>query len=343
MKKYLLPKEGHFYKANLHMHTVVSDGQFTPEEVKRDYMAHGYSIVAFTDHEIMVPHRDLEDENFLPILSYEFSINKWHKEGGFQFTPCYHLNLFAKDPEQKHMPVFVEQRIPEKSRHYITPEMRENQDDNFAYSVKYVNGLVEKANDMGFLVAYNHPCWSLQNYTDYAGLKGLWGVEFMNTGCCVEGYDDYSFRPIEDMLRTGQRVVPLGTDDAHHPPHCFGGFNMIKANSLSYGDVLYAMERGDLYASNGPLIDELYFEDGTVHIKCSQAKQISLQTERRFIKVKNAEEGSTVDCADFDISKYLQQTEEVKSNPWEPYFRITVKDEKGDLAFSRAYFIDELK
>lgn len=35
---YLLPKEGTFYKANLHCHTVVSDGDLTPEQVKEAYM-----------------------------------------------------------------------------------------------------------------------------------------------------------------------------------------------------------------------------------------------------------------------------------------------------------------
>lgn len=38
MKKYLIPNEGKFYKANLHMHTTVSDGKMTPEEVKEEYM-----------------------------------------------------------------------------------------------------------------------------------------------------------------------------------------------------------------------------------------------------------------------------------------------------------------
>ena len=36
MKKYLLPKEGNFYKANLHCHTTISDGRMTVEETKRD-------------------------------------------------------------------------------------------------------------------------------------------------------------------------------------------------------------------------------------------------------------------------------------------------------------------
>ena len=34
MKKYLLPKEGKFYKANLHMHTTISDGNMGVLETK---------------------------------------------------------------------------------------------------------------------------------------------------------------------------------------------------------------------------------------------------------------------------------------------------------------------
>ena len=53
MKKYLLPENGTFYKANLHCHTVLSDGRLTPEQVRELYMSRGYSIVAFTDHNAM--------------------------------------------------------------------------------------------------------------------------------------------------------------------------------------------------------------------------------------------------------------------------------------------------
>ena len=33
MKKYLLPENGNFYKANLHCHSTFSDGKWTPEEL----------------------------------------------------------------------------------------------------------------------------------------------------------------------------------------------------------------------------------------------------------------------------------------------------------------------
>ena len=45
MKKYLLPKDGSFYKANLHCHSTVSDGRFTPEEIKKAGMD-----IYFVDH-----------------------------------------------------------------------------------------------------------------------------------------------------------------------------------------------------------------------------------------------------------------------------------------------------
>lgn len=44
MRKYLLPKDGNFYKSNLHVHSVISDGAKTPEEVKKNYMDRGYSV-----------------------------------------------------------------------------------------------------------------------------------------------------------------------------------------------------------------------------------------------------------------------------------------------------------
>ena len=70
MIKCLIPKERQFYKANMHAHTVICDGRLTSEEMKRIYKSKGYSILAYTDHEVMVSHPELADEDFLPINSY---------------------------------------------------------------------------------------------------------------------------------------------------------------------------------------------------------------------------------------------------------------------------------
>ena len=75
MRKYLLPEAGTFYKANLHCHSTVSDGRLSPEEVKNVYKKKGYSVVAFTDHDVLVPHPELDDEDFLPLNGYEIEVN----------------------------------------------------------------------------------------------------------------------------------------------------------------------------------------------------------------------------------------------------------------------------
>ena len=59
---------------------------------------------------------------------------------------------------------------------------------------------------------------------------------------------------MDDLLRVGENVYPLATDDAHELKHCFGGFVMVKANKLAYDEVYDALEKGDFYSSNKPLI-----------------------------------------------------------------------------------------
>ena len=53
MKKYLISPELNWYRANMHCHTTVSDGHYSPEDIKKAYKDMGYSIVAYTDHELI--------------------------------------------------------------------------------------------------------------------------------------------------------------------------------------------------------------------------------------------------------------------------------------------------
>ena len=67
----LLPQEGTFYKANLHCHSTLSDGRLTPEELKEHYKANGYSVLAYTDHDMFIPHHELTDESFVALAGFE--------------------------------------------------------------------------------------------------------------------------------------------------------------------------------------------------------------------------------------------------------------------------------
>jgi hypothetical protein len=337
VRKYLLGAKGKFYKANLHVHTTISDGALTPEQAKEAYKKQGYSILAYTDHEILVPHNDLTDEGFLAITSYEAHINERIDNSAFPFIRTYHLNFYAKDKDATISPCFNVGAIWLKhSLDYVTDEMRKVEYP-LVYSTDCINDMIAKANNSGFLVCYNHPVWSLQSREDYVDLKGLWGVEVYNTECALAGYIDTE-QPFTDLLRKGNAILPIASDDAHSLRSAFGGFTMIEAERLDYSSVLKSMEEGTMYASNGPLIKELYVENGNLSIRCSEVKEIFLTTERRWTRVAKGED---ITFAEFDLTEYLQANK-IYAHREPLYIRLTIVDKAGRKAWTRAYFDFEI-
>ncbi len=341
MRYELLPSKGRFYKANLHTHTTVSDGSLTPEEMKDAYKRAGYSILAYTDHEVIVPQNQLSDESFLALTGYEISIIDCAPGKPFQYVDCYHLNLYAEDPENDISSAFTFGSVwLQSARMYVTEEMKKY---NYPrrFTVECANEVVENAKKEGFFVCLNHPSWSLHDYNDYAGIDGLWGVEVFNTGGARSGFYDNT-QAFEDLLRLGKSVYPVAADDSHSLRDAFGGWNMVKAESLDYSSVIAALKRGDHYASTGPEIKELYLEDGKLHVKTSEAIGIYVNTERRVTKSLNASEDAPVTEAVFDLTQYLADSVPNKLLN-RPFIRVTVRDAKGKTAWSRAYFLDELE
>ena len=105
----------------------------------------------------------------------------------------------------------------------------------------------------GFFACYNHPYWSLQNYDDYKNLRGFWGMEIYNHGCEHDGLYGYHPQSYDEMLRLGNRLFCVATDDNHNSfpfghPFCdsFGGFTMIHAEELSYEGIVLPAEGGIL-------------------------------------------------------------------------------------------------
>ena len=337
MIKYLLPKDGKFYKANLHVHTTVSDGEMTPEETKQAYKDNGYSIVAFTDHEVMVPQTKLTDDSFLAITSTEIYVNTRY-DVDFGYVKTYHLNIFSPEENRSAYNTFDKARLwLGNSYDYVTTEQEKSNYDR-VYSVECVNDMIKRAGNEGCLVSYNHPVWSQQDYSDYIGLRGLWGVEVYNNACARSGYFD-SEKPFDDLLRIGERVFPLATDDTHKRSECFGGFVMIKADELKYDKIFSAMREGSFYASTGPEFYEISLDDSTLNVKSSPASLISVSTDCRYMYFKRAENEPLTE-ASFDIGGFLNLADGgIKQHQ---YIRVTLVDDKGNKAYSRAYFMDEL-
>ena len=315
MKKHLLPEGGKFYKANLHSHSTVSDGVKTPEELKKMYKAQGYSVFAYTDHDKFIRHNELTDEEFLVINGYEASIVEDIDDPEYAWRKVCHLGLLAPSADVESAPMAYEY--------------------GKGYSHDRINNLIKRGKAAGFFITYNHPTWSRENYTDYMNFDGFDCLEISNYNCIVGGTREYNEGKYDDMLAGGKRIYCLSADDNHNTVYfddSFGGFTMIKAERLEYGEVFGALMRGDFYASEGPRIHELYIEDGVVTVKTSEAISINFSTSSRRGKnvIPTVKNPGSVTEASYKVAAD------------EKYFRITVTAPDGKKAYTRAYFMDEI-
>ena len=281
-------------------------------------MKRGYSIVAFTDHNKYAWHQNLTDRNFLAIAAFEANIDQYPKPGQERpYLPVYHFNFYDKYPQNR--PCKDEIRMPE--RRY---------DD-----IQYLNEYIQKMNEKGFLVCYNHPYWSLQNYQDYINLKGLWAMEIYNNGCEILGHYGYNPQVYDEMLRAGKRIYSVAADDNHNvngfeSPYCdsLGGFVWIKADKLEYGAVMEALEKGSFYFSMGPEIKEVFVQGKMLKIKTSPVKKIYVIQKGRNCYYKIAPKGKEITEAEFNLTGK------------EGYIRIVVRDAEGLEAGTNAYWLD---
>ena len=336
--KILLDENKNFYKANLHCHSTLSDGKMSVRKLKSEFKKRGYSILAFTDHEHIIDNSELNDDEFLAITSCEISIKQFPKQSTIlnrNMKVC-HLNFYAIEPHNDITPcysVMADHFINEENKNRIKYE----NDYEREYSAECINEIIKKANNSGFLVAYNHPVWSLENARDYLNYEGLFAVEIFNNNCIKGGIPEYSVNVFDDFLRDGKRIFCTMCDDCHEDADinspdfdAFGGFVMVNSEKLDYSSVITALKNGDFYSSNGPLIYSLSVEGKKVKIKCSNAKQIAYTTFGRRAKAFNAKSGEILNFAEFSI------------NDNDVYFRITVTDANGNHAHTQGYFLKDL-
>ncbi len=334
MKNWLLPENGRYFKANMHCHSTLSDGKYTIEQLKEVYKRYGYSIIAFTDHNVLIDHSDMNDENFMAITGYEMDVNDERGDRSYNHTPCTHICFYSKDPHNTKMPCFNPMYINDSHADLRAVQQYTGTPD-YVRNYKNVNDMIEKTCKEGFLACYNHPTWSEQDFPDYSAIKGVFAMEIYNHSCYVAGYPEINDHCYDDMLRRGNKLFCIASDDNHDRfpegsprwDSC-GGFIMIKAEKLEYGTIMAALERGDFYASTGPEIYDLWTEGEEVHIRCSPVEKIAYTTYGRHTVVATGEKkGDKITEAVLTVSGLYDR-----------YGRITIYDGAGHYAWTRAYF-----
>lgn len=331
MKQHLLPDGGRFYKANLHAHSTVSDGAWTPQQLKELYKSHGYSVLAYTDHELLVDHSDLNDPDFLALTSVEYGVVE---KDDYFVSRTIELNLFAKDPHNVTQVCYDPSYVIHGEKWRAPLAKYAGDLCKREYTLEFIQKVIDEAHKNGFLVSLNHPQYSMETPEFFGQLNGLFAMEIYNhISFMGGGVYDYNPAMYDDMLRRGKSLFCIAADDCHTDlpdshPRCdrYGGFVMIRAEELRYDAIIGALERGDFYASQGPQIEALYVEDGMVHLHCSPAKYVCMNTQHRpFGGIQAAENGNWLTEAVFPLPV------------GQSYMRFDVIDPQGLHANTRAY------
>ena len=344
MRKHLLPPDRNWYRATFHCHSHLSDGYWPPARLRDEYKKAGYQILAITDHNVLVDHSDLNDPDFLTLTSVEYDITDWDSRlpvarpdanvWNYRFHDTFHLNLFSKVPNPADPPA---RDTIWGVQHNCFEGTEEEKARKKPFSLDAVNEVVAKANEAGFLVQYNHPNWSRNVRSDWLGLKGIWSLEILNyaTECLTGG--EYCPYVYDDLLNhVSPRIFCTMGDDNHNRDgttlQSFGGSTIVGAESLDYASVIRALERGEFYCSSGrtdpPRILALYVESGVVHVDCTPASFVFFVGDGRRYANKR---GEGVTHAEFPLGR---------DDGW---FRVAVRDDRGNTAHTHAYLVDECR
>ena len=320
----------HWYKGNMHTHSLWSDGDDFPESIADWYKTNGYNFIAVTDH-----NRLQSGENwravpggFLTKEIFEKYVNKYgpsgvdkKEEGGSvkvrlktlaeyqdQFNESGRFLLLNGEEITSHYsgnPVHVnainiKEVVPRQFGNNISEVLQQA-----------VNGTLEQRQLTGqpMFAIINHP-----NFGRSFGAEEMKRVqnarffELHNGGFPTGNYGDEHHDSTEVIwdkvnLRNIELGRPLlygvGNDDTHNYHQMGGNYHnpgrswvMVNAPSLEASALVKAMEAGKFYASTGIVLKELISSENKLQISIEAEEGVNYTIQ--FIGVRKGEQKAAV-------------------------------------------------
>jgi hypothetical protein len=318
-----------WYKGNLHTHSYWSDGDEFPEMIMDWYKQHDYDFVALSDHNtlaegdkwklvpkskthvagfekylerfgkewvmfktdtgrVMVKLKTLseyrplfEDSSFLILQSEELTDKFEGKQVHMNATNIRNVikpqgGSSLQEVMQRNLDAILEQR-----KSTGVPIMQHLNHPNFYYSITAQN-IIDLKGERFFEVYNGHP--QVYNYGDgsHPGTEEIWdevNIAYANAG-----------RPL---------LLGLATDDSHNY-HIFGptqsnsgrGWVMVKADELTAGSLITALEEGKFYASTGVTLVDTGIRDNVLYVEVKPESGVTYRID--FIGVKKGGKKSSV-------------------------------------------------
>ena len=301
------------------------------------YKNHGYSILSITDHEVPKNHSNLSDENFIMITGYEGYVRTRDDYVYDVYENEIHMNLFAKEPDNEALVCYYPPSCKYISKEDLKNYVKVGTERKREYTVDYINEYIKCANENGYLVAYNHPYWSMEKEEDVLKYEGFFSMEMCNYGSYLASRLEYNGNLYDKLILSGKKIFCHGGDDNHNkfPENSaefdsFGVFTMICTDTFTYSGIINAMEKGNMYCSMGPVFKEISFENNKLHIECSDVQCITVYTGRKMPLHQRCKMDEAITIADFEIDDSAK------------FIRVSATDKYGNAADTRAFMRDEL-
>ena len=293
---------GRFWRGNLHTHSNVSDGAYSPEEVCKMYQSAGYDFIALTEHFMdkygfpIVDTRPYRNDEFTTILGAELHGPQ------IEFDSPWHI--VADGLPLDFQPIEGE----------TGPE------------------IAQRAIEVGAFVTVAHPQWYTLTEKDIDTLEAFHAIEVYN-GVAAEHNDRADSWHIADIvLSRGTRCNITAADDFHAFDGMCDfqrGWVWVKAEDLSPEALLAALKNGQYYSSTGPQIHDVAIsQDRIASITCSPAERVYVTGRGPAVASQG---GRGLTQVQFDLSEFNS-----------PYARITVRDAYGNRAWTNPFWFDEL-
>ncbi len=294
------------YRGNLHGHSHHSDGETSPEAVVEAYAQLGYDFTCLSDHL-------WKDKRFAAETVLD---NSGLDRPDFITIASAELHCHGKRYDQDGLWHIVANGLP--------VDFAPAQDD------ETVDAMISRAIDAGAYVTIAHPEWYSLTHDEAQQVTHAHGVEIYNHSCAISSNRGSGIAIADALLHDGVRMSFTATDDSHFKPYDHGGgWVMVAAEDLSADAIVSALKAGRHYSTTGPNFHHLALEDNTLIIGCSAVNSIIISAEGHLARDL---QGANLTYAEIDLSA-------LKSS----YFRVTIRDHAGRMAWSNPYFFDDLR
>lgn len=337
-----------WYKGNLHTHSYWSDGDEFPEMIMDWYKSRDYQFVALTDHNTLaegekwktIPEDTVYQEGFRKYL--EKYGEEWvrYRSDSLGRTEVqlktYESYRGLFEEKEKFLILQSEEitdQFEQKPVHMNATNVQHKIDPQGGSSVlevmqNNIDAVEQQSQELGepMHTIINHPNFfysiSLQ---DLIALRNGRFFELYNGHHMVNNLGDSSHLSTERMwdlinvayIQDGKPLMyGLATDDSHHY-HQTGakwsnagrGWIHVRADSLSPGAILSAMESGDFYASTGVVLRDLEIQSNRLSVAVEAEPGVGYKIT--FIGCKKGETDARVlhsvegEKATFDLTEDL--------------------------------------